>query len=103
MINEILSKIESSIPAETKQNFKRRLAIDIQTFIELSNNLKSMIQNYQELKDFLFKNNENAIHFSGDILVKTLHEYWIKGGNIEDIFIENAQATSFYADFECIW
>lgn len=102
-MNEILNKIESSILIQAKQNFKKRLTLDIQTFIEFSNNLKSMVENHHEIKDILFKNNKVAIHFSGDILAKTLHDYWIKGGKIENIFIENAQLASFYGNFECVW
>jgi hypothetical protein len=102
-MNDFLYKIENSIPIELKHRLKNKLIIDVHSFIELSNNLKQMVQNYQELKEILFKNNEHAIHFSGDILAKTLHDFWIKKGNIEEIFIENAQAASFYGNFECVW
>jgi hypothetical protein len=103
MVKETLLKIEGSIPENSKQAFKKRLILDHVAFIELSNNLKSMVENYRDLKETLFKNSEDAIHFSGDILAKTLHDYWLKGEDIEDIFIENAQAASFYGRFKCIW
>jgi hypothetical protein len=102
-MEEILFKIENSISPETKNKLKKHLIINMDTSMDFSNNLKSMVQNYSDLKEILFKNNESAIHFSGDILAKTLRDYWIKGGNIMEIFIENAQATSFYANFECVW
>ena len=102
-MEDILKKIEGSIPAESKNKFKKCLIIDIKTFMEFSSGLTQMVQNYNELKEILFKNNEKAIHFSGDILAKTFHDYWIKNGSIVEIFIENAQAASFYGEFECVW
>ena len=48
----------------------------------------------------LFKNNEDALHFSGDILAKTFYNFWIKGGDLEEHFIDIAKETSHYANFE---
>jgi hypothetical protein len=102
-MEEILNNIEKSIPLELKQNFKKQFNISCSSFLDLSNKLKNMVESYGELKEILFCNNDDALHYSGDILAKTLHDYWIKGGSINEIFIENAQATAFYAGFECVW
>jgi hypothetical protein len=99
----VLYNIERSLPIDLKQNFKKQLTISCSSFIDLSSKLKNMVENYSELKETLFSNHNDAIHYSGDILAKTLHDYWIKGGCIKEIFIENAQATAFYAGFECVW
>jgi hypothetical protein len=102
-MENILSNIEKSIPAELRSNLSKNLNMPMSSFLDLSNKLKSMVENYSELKQELFSNNNDVLYYSGDILAKTLHDYWIKGGSIEEIFIENAQATAFYAGFECIW
>jgi hypothetical protein len=99
----VLYNIERSLPIDLKQNFKKQLTISCSSFIDLSIKLKNMVESYGELKEILFSNSDDAIYFSGDILAKTLHDYWIKGGCIKEIFIENAQATAFYAGFECVW
>jgi hypothetical protein len=102
-MENILSNIEKSIPAELRSNLSKSLNMPMSSFLDLSNKLKSMVENYSELKEVLFSNHNDALHYSGDILAKTLHDYWIKGGCIKQIFIENAQATAFYAGFECVW
>jgi hypothetical protein len=102
-MENILLGIEKSIPAELRSNLSKSLNMPMSSFLDLSNKLKSMVENYSELKQELFSNNNDVLYYSGDILAKTLHDYWIKGGSIEEIFIENAQATAFYAGFECIW
>ena len=51
----------------------------------------------------LFKNNEDALHFSGDILAKAFYNFWIKGGELEEHFIASAKETSDYANFEYFW
>ena len=91
------------MPAELKLNLSRCLNTARFDFLNFSNNLKSMVDNHNDIRDQLFLNNESALYYSGDILAKTLHDYWIKGGCIKEIFIENAQAAAFYAGFECIW
>jgi hypothetical protein len=103
MMDEVLMKLESAVPSQLRESLRRRLNIGGPAFIDFSNNLKQLVQNHQELKEILFKNNEAALHFSGDVLAKTFHDYWIKGGNLNEIFIENAQAASFYGEFECLW
>lgn len=102
-MEDMLFNIEKSIPVEIRFNLSKSLNMPISSFFELSNKLKSMVENYSELKETLFSNHNDALHYSGDILAKTLHDYWIKGGCIKEIFIENAQATAFYAGFECVW
>jgi hypothetical protein len=102
-MEDMLFSIEKSIPAEIKFNLSKSLNMSIPSFLELSNKLKNMVENYSELKQELFSNNNDVLYYSGDILAKTLHDYWIKGGSIKEIFIENAQATAFYAGFECVW
>jgi hypothetical protein len=102
-MNEVLMKVESAVPSQVRESLRKRLNTGGPAFLELSNNLKQLVEHHQELKEILFKNNDQAIHFSGDILAKTVHDYWIKGGNINEIFIENAQAASLYGGFECLW
>ena len=102
-MENILFGIEKSIPPELRLNLSKSLNIPMSSFLNLSNKLKSMVENYSELKQELFSNNNDALYYSGDILAKTLHDYWIKGGCIKEIFIENAQAAAFYAGFECVW
>ena len=102
-MENILLTIEKSIPDALKNNLSKRYIISISSFLDLSSKLKNMVQSYNEIKEILFLNNDEALYYSGDILAKTLHDYWIRGGNIQQIFIINAQATSFYAGFKCIW
>jgi hypothetical protein len=102
-MENILSNIENSMPADLRFNLSKSLNMPMSSFLDLSNKLKGMVENYSELKEVLFSNHADALHYSGDILAKTLHDYWIKGGSIKEIFIENAQATAFYAGFECVW
>ncbi len=102
-MENILLTIEKSIPAELKNNLSKSYIVSMSSFLDLSNKLKNMVQSYNEIKEILFLNNNEALHYSGDILAKTLHEYWIKRGSIKQIFISNAQAASFYGEFKCIW
>jgi hypothetical protein len=100
---QILENIEVSIPENIKIDMRKKFATNCAFMLEFSINLKQMVEKNLDLKNILFNNNEDALYFSGDILAKTLYYYWIKGGCIEEIFVENAQATAFYAGFKCIW
>jgi ubiquinone biosynthesis protein COQ9 len=102
-MEQILENIEKSIPENLKADLKKRIATATPILLQLSNQLKQMAINNYDVRSVLFKNSEDAIYFSGDILAKTLHDYWIKRDPIKEIFIENAQATAFYAGFECVW
>lgn len=102
-MKEVLMNVESAVPSQVRESLRKRLNTGGPAFLEFSNNLKQLVENHQELKEILFKNNEAALHFSGDILAKTFHDYWIKGGDIDNVFIENAQAASYYGQFECLW
>jgi hypothetical protein len=102
-MKQILEKIQSAIPENVRLDLTKRIATSPQSVVEISKNLKQMAENNYEIRSILFKNNESAIYFSGDILAKTLYNFWIKGGNIEEHFIENAQMTSYSSGFECIW
>ena len=102
-MEDILKNIENSIPTELKLNAGRCLNAGRFNFVDFSNKLRQMTNDHAELKAQLFSNNERALHYSGDILAKTFHDYWTKGGSIKEIFIENAQAAAFYAGFDSIW
>lgn len=102
-MENVLLTIEKSIPVELKNTLSKSYVMSISSFLDLSGKLKNMVQSYNEIKEILFLNNDEALHYSGDILAKTLHDYWVKGGCIKQIFIENAQATAFYAGFKCVW
>ena len=99
-MQDILNAIENSIPPEMRLNLSKRFNLSLPSFLDLSSKLKNMVENHAELKRELFSNHDDALYYSGDILAKTLHDYWVKGGCIKQIFIENAQATSFYAGFK---
>jgi len=103
MIDEVLNKIESSIPENVKFNLKRRYATAAPSIIELSNQLKQMSENNYEIRSILFKNNDDALYFSGDILAKTLYDFWIKGGSVYESFIENAKIISFINRLKPLW
>jgi hypothetical protein len=102
-MKEVLQKIESAIPEKIKLDLRKKLVTGSQITFEMSKHLKEMAENNYEIRNILFKNNQDALYFSGDILAKALSSFWIKGGEVEDHFIESAQMTSFYARFECLW
>jgi hypothetical protein len=102
-MKEILERIETSIPENVKNTFRKKICTSAINVPEVSKHLKNMVESNYEIRNVLFKNNDDAIYFSGDILSKTFCEFWIKGGKIEDIFIEKAQSTSYSAQFECLW
>lgn len=102
-MQQILENIEKSIPENLKADLKKRIATATPILLQLSNQLKQMASNNYDVRSVLFKNSEDAIYFSGDILAKTLYDFWIKGGKIEDHFIESAQSTSYYSGFTCLW
>ena len=102
-MKEILENIEKSIPEKLKVDMKKRIATAPPFLMELSSQLKNYSINNYDIRNSLFKNNENALYFSGDILAKTLYSFWIKGGDIEQHFIENAQRISYSSQFECLW
>ena len=99
-MKEILYSINSSIPDNIKIDLKKRFATWSVNFIQFSNHLKQLAQNNYDIRSVLFKNNEDALHFSGDILAKTFYNFWIKGGDLEEHFIDIAKETSHYANFE---
>jgi hypothetical protein len=70
---------------------------------EFSNQLKQLVNNNSEIKEVLFKNNENAIHYSGDILSNTMFDYWATGRCIEEVFVERAKHTYEYANVQYEW
>ena len=102
-MKEILQKIESSIPENLQLDLKRRIVTRAQSFSELSKQFKNITENNYEIRSALFKNNNDAIYFSGDILTKTFYDFWTKGGEIQDHFVENAQIASYVSNFECLW
>jgi len=102
-MENILKNIESSIPENLKIDLKKRISTASPILLQMSSQLKQMATNNYDIRSILFKNDEDAIYFSGDILAKTLYNFWIKGGQIEDHFIENAQSTSYYSNFKCLW
>lgn len=102
-MQQILQNIENSITENLKTDLKKRIATSTPILLQLSSQLKHMATNNYDIRSILFKNDEDAIYFSGDILAKTLYNFWIKGGQIEDHFIENAQSTSYYSNFKCLW
>jgi len=103
MIKSILEIIDSSIPENIKADLKKRIVTRSTNFIQFSNELKQMSHNNYDIRSILFKNNDEALHHCGDILAKTLLLFWTKGGELENHFIDVANETSFYAEFECLW
>lgn len=99
----ILENIENSIPENIKINLKKKITTFPVSFLEFSNNLKNLAHHNYDIRSILFKNNDEALYFAGDILAKTLYGFWIKGGDIEEHFIDSAQQASYYAGFECLW
>jgi hypothetical protein len=102
-MKDLLLNIDNSIPENVKIDFKRRIATCSIHFVQFSNQLKQMVYNSYDMKNILFKNNDEALHFSGDILAKTFYNFWIKGGDLEHHFINSAKETSYHAGFECLW
>jgi hypothetical protein len=102
-MKEALLNIERRIPVEIKNNFLRRMTGARYNITEFSNQLKQLVNNNSEIKEVLFKNNENAIHYSGDILSNTMFDYWATGRCIEEVFVERAKHTYEYANVEYEW
>jgi hypothetical protein len=102
-MKEILDNINNSVPDNIKNDIKRRFATWSVNFIQFSNHLKQVAHNNYDIRNILFKNNEEALYFAGDILAKTLYNFWIKGGDLESHFVDNAKQTSYHAEFECLW
>ena len=102
-MKEVLLNIERRIPVEIKNNFLRRMGAMRYNVIEFSNQLKQLVNNNPEIKEILFKNNEDAIHYSGDILSNTLFDSWATGRCIEEVFVERAKHTYEYANIQYEW
>jgi hypothetical protein len=102
-MKEALLNIERRIPVEIKNNFLRRMTGARYNITEFSNQLKQLVNNNSEIKEVLFKNNENAIHYSGDILSNTMFDYWATGRCIEEVFVERAKHTYEYANVQYEW
>ena len=98
---EVLHKIEQSIPVEIKADFRRSICTGWHKLSGLSNQLKQMVNNYADIKEILFKNNENALYYCGDILAKTLFIHWYTNSNIQDTFIDCANSVYEYSNTEC--
>jgi hypothetical protein len=103
MTMSILENINNSIPENVKISLKKKIATFPASFIEFSNNLKNLANDNYDIRSVLFKNNEDALYFAGDILAKTFYSFWTKGGDLEAHFMDNAQQTSYHAGFECLW
>lgn len=102
-MREVLLNIERVVPVELKNNYLRRMSRARYDITEFSNQLKKLVDNNIEIKDKLFNNNEDAIHYSGDILSNTLFDYWAINGDIEEIFIKCAKHTYEYANIPYEW
>ncbi len=102
-MKEVLLNIERSVPAELKNNFLRNMGRARYNIIEFSDQLKKLVNNNIEIKEILFNNNEDAIHYSGDILSNTLFDYWATGRCIEEVFVGRAKHTYEYANVEYEW
>jgi len=100
---EILNKINDSIDESVKIDFKRRICTSCTFMYNFSRDLKNLVDSNLDIKSILFKDSEDAIYFSGDILSKTLYHYWITGGSIYEHFIENARSASYSYNFKCLW
>jgi hypothetical protein len=99
-MKEILYSINTSIPENIKIDLKKRFATWSINFVQFSNYLKQLAQNNYDIRSVLFKNNEDALYFSGDILAKAFYNFWIKGGDLEEHFIDSAKEISYYANFD---
>lgn len=102
-MREVLLNIEKAIPIEVKNNFLRSMGAARYNITEFSNQLKQLVNRTPEIKETLFKNNENAIHYSGDILASTLFDSWATSRDIEEMFVERAKQTYYYSDIEYEW
>ena len=102
-MKEILNNIEKSVPENLKTDLKKRIVTSPQLLTEFSNQLKELSSNNYDIRYKLFNNSPDAVYFSGDILAKSLYDFWIKGGELEHHFIENAQRASYSYQFECLW
>lgn len=100
MIKTILENINNSIPENIKLDFRKRIVTRSTNFIQFSNELRQMAYNNFDIKNTLFKNNEDVLHFSGDILAKTLYSFWINEGDIESHFTNSLHETFYHAGFE---
>jgi len=100
MIKTILENINNSIPENVKLDLTKRIVTRSTNFVNFSNELKQMTYNNFDIRNTLFKNNEDILHFSGDILAKTLYSFWIKDGDIENHFADSLNETFYHAGFK---
>ena len=101
MIVDTLLKIEESIPEGLKAVLKKKLNRSHPIFADFSSELRKLVLTNEDVKNALFKDAENAIPYSGEILAATFHDFWIKNINkdfLEDCFLENMRAqTGFFS------
>jgi hypothetical protein len=100
-MENILKNIENSIPENIKIDLRKRIATSSPVLLQLADHLKHTVVNSHDMRSLLFNNDDDAIYFSGDILSKTLYNFWIIGGKIQDHFFENLQMSSYTNRFKC--
>lgn len=90
---EILNKLEQSVHRDVRSKIMKKIFSNTDIMLGLSKELTKMCSNIVEIKQFLFHNNEDIMHFSGDILSSTFYDHWMKNENIEECFDFNLKKT----------
>jgi hypothetical protein len=103
MIEDVLLRIEGGVPAEAREALSKKTASGWYQLYNLSKSLRELANTNPEIREILFKNNENSLHYAGDILSASLFEYWVAGGSLGEIFIKHAKNTYDYAGVDFNW
>ena len=102
-MKELLNKIEAGVPNEVKSGLSKRTASGWFQLSDLSKSLSQLVNRNVEIREILFKNNNNCLPYSGDILSVSLFEHWVTRGDIEEIFKKHAENTYSYAGVDFSW
>jgi hypothetical protein len=99
-MKDLLLKIEGMFDDKTKAEISKKISRHDPVFAKISKEMRDMVITNDFLKKNLFKNRLESLYYSGDILVETIHDWWIKGGDIEDIFLLKMEEASCVYGFD---
>jgi hypothetical protein len=90
-LEAILLKISSSINPSVKNLLSKKQKVDDKIIYDFSRNLKDLVFQHEEIKN-IFENDENLLHFSGDVLFKTISRFlYLRNENVANIFAEEIE------------
>lgn len=99
-MKDILKNIENLFDEKTKISLKKKLSLHDPVFIKISKDIRNIVMTDEFLKENLFKKKFESLYYSGDVLTATIHDFWIKGGDVEDIFLTKMEEASSVYGFD---